>query len=223
MELLLDSGDPKEIEEIKETGFLAGVTTNPKIYGRLGTDYKERLDSIIEASPGYVFVQVIGEDDRDDMMAQARWLAGKSADMVVKLPMSVAGLQALQLLKKESPEITVAVTAVASVWQALLCGKAGADIVALFNGPLDTTSDTPVAMVKPVKSIYENFDFKTKILSCGRFPRSVAEFAVAGSHFCTLGAEYFRALFEHPYTFQRMAGFKEDWERAFGDEKWPRA
>ncbi len=223
MELLLDSGDPKEIEEISKTGLLSGVTTNPKIYGRLGTDFLKRLDAIIEASPGYVFTQVIGADDAHEMMAQARWLAAKSKKMIVKLPMTRAGIQALQLLKKEKPEIKIAVTAVCAVWQAFICGKAGADIVALFNGPLDTVSDTPVLIVEPVKKIFDNYGYKTKILSCGRFPRGVAEFAVAGSDFCTMGAEFFRALFEHPYTYQRMAGFKEDWEGAFGAKKWPTA
>ena len=223
MELLLDSGEPKEIEEAKASGLLAGVTTNPKIYANLGTDFVQRLSAIVEASPGYVFTQVIGWHDVDEMLGQARWLARKSPKIVIKLPMSVAGLQAVQILKKELPDTTLAVTAVASVWQALMCAKAGADIVALFNGPLDTVSDVPVRIVEPVKQIFKNYGYTTRVLSCARFPRSTAEFAMDGSDLCTLGIEFWRMLFDHPYTYQRMMGFGEDWRRAFGDQKWPTA
>lgn len=221
MELLLDTGKPEEIEEIKATGLLSGVTTNPKIYGRLGTDFLKRLKEIIHASPGYVFTQVIGWHNTEDMVKQARWLAEQSEKIVVKVPMTIEGIQALQQLKRETPQMRIAVTAVSSIAQALLCGKAGADIVALFNGALDTVSDTPVEIVEPIKKIYQNYGYKTKILSCGRFPRGIGEFAVAGSDMCTTGKEFWDMMFEHPYTYFRMCGFRDDWQGAFGDKTWP--
>ena len=221
MELLLDTGKPEEIEEVKATGLLAGVTTNPKIYGKLGTDFKKRLQEIIEASPGYVFTQVIGWHNVDEMVGQARWLADQSEKIVVKLPMCVEGLRAAQRLKKDNPEMTIAITAVASIAQALLSAKAGADIIALFNGALDTVSDSPVHIVTPVKQILKNYDYDCRVLSCARFPRGAGEFAAAGSDMCTLGKEFFYALFDHPYTYLRLCGFKEDWQGSFGKEIWP--
>ncbi|MFC1766467.1 transaldolase family protein [Planctomycetota bacterium] len=222
MKLLLDSGLPEEIEEIKATGMLAGVTTNPKIYGTLGTDFLKRLDDILAVAPGCVFTQVVGWHNTEDMIKQARWLSAKSKKIIVKLPMSIEGLQALKCLKKDNnPDMRLAVSVVSSITQALLAGQAGADVVALFNGALDTTSDTPVHIVEPVKKMYRHYGYQTEILSCGRFPRGVGEFAIAGSDYCTLGAEFFRMLFEHPYTYMRMKGFAEDWQGAFGDKTWP--
>ncbi|MDO8303757.1 MAG: transaldolase family protein, partial [Sedimentisphaerales bacterium] len=173
MEFLLDSADPKEIKEVASWGLICGVTTNPSLYGKQakGKEFVDRLKELIEVSPGYVFTQVIGWHDKEEMVRQARWLSKQSEKIVVKLPMGIEGLQAVMQLKKENPKMKVAVTAVASIAQALMVGKAGADIVALFNGPLDTVSDTPVNMVEPVKKIYANYGFKTKVLSCGRFPR----------------------------------------------------
>jgi len=221
MKLLLDSGLPEEIEEIKATGMLSGVTTNPKIYGKLGTDYLKRLKDILAVAPGCVFTQVIGWHDTEEMIKQARWLSEQSEKIIVKLPISVEGLQALMRLKKENSQMRIAISVVSSISQALLAGKAGADIVALFNGAFDTVSDTPVRIVEPVKKIYQNYGFKTEILSCGRFPRGVGEFAVEGSDYCTVQAEYFRMLYEHPYTYMRMKGFAEDWQGAFSDKTWP--
>ncbi len=83
----------------------------------------------------------------------------------------------------------IAVTLVSSIAQAYLVGKSGADIVAMFNGPLDQALDQEVELVAPVRKIYDNYGFATKILSCGRYPRSFGQFAVAGTDICTLRFE----------------------------------
>ena len=61
--------------------------------------------------------------------------------------MSVAGLEAVRQLKQEHPRIPLAVTAVSTIAQAVLVAKAGADVVALFNGPFDLEQDEPVDIV----------------------------------------------------------------------------
>jgi len=156
------------------------------------------------------------------MMAQARWLHRSSDRIIVKLPRSVAGLQALQRLKAEKNDMPLAITAIASVAQAYLAAKCGADVVALFNGPLDQVLDQPVEIVKPVRTIFRNYGFATKILSCGRLPRSFGEFAEAGTDICTLRFEFLKMLFEHPFTEKRMHGFLEDWRVVFGNAVWPK-
>ena len=115
----------------------------------------------------------------------------------------------------------IAVTVVASVAQAYLAGKCGADIVAIFNGPLDQVVDQPVDLVRPIRQIFQNYGFTTKILSCGRFPRAFGDFAVAGTDICTLKFEFLKLLFEHPFTDMRMHGFLADWQSVFGDATWP--
>ncbi|MBA3846984.1 MAG: hypothetical protein H0X45_10105 [Planctomycetes bacterium] len=221
MRLFLDSADPAEIHRVRAWGVLDGVTTNPALVAKRGGDMRETLRAALDASPGEVFCQAIGWDDAAVLKAQARWLHGVSERVVVKLPMSRAGIQALGELKREVPAMPIAVTMVASVAQALLCGKLGADVVALFNGPLEQALDQPVDLVRPVRAIYANYGYATKILSCGRMPRSVGDFAAAGSDICTLRYEFFQLMYEHPYTDKRAAVFAEDWTKAFGDRRWP--
>jgi transaldolase len=223
MELFLDSSDPDEIAEVRTWGLLSGVTTNPSLLAKAGPDMLTKLERVLDASPGPVFVQVIGWHDSGPLVAQARWLHEKSDKIIIKLPMSRAGIQALLQLKEEVPDIKLAVTAVSSVSQAYLCGKAGADVVAMFNGPLDQSSDMPVNLVAPVRKIYDNYGFATKILSCGRFPRIFGQFAEEGTDICTLKINYFKLLYEHPFTEARMNGFLDDWHSAFGDSTWPEA
>ena len=221
MEIFLDSTNPKEIMEARSYGVLAGVTTNPMLMAAAGPDMEKSLRAVLEASPGPVFVQAVGWHDPKPLIGQARWLHDFSDKIIVKLPISVAGLQALIAFKREMPGARVAVTAVASVAQAYLAAKVGADVVAVFNGPLDQATDAMIEMVAPIKKIYANYGFKTKVLSCGRYPRLFGEVAAAGTDICTMKFEFLKLLYEHPFTDQRMNGFMRDWQKVFGDQTWP--
>ena len=115
----------------------------------------------------------------------------------------------------------IAITAIASIAQAYLAGKCGADVVALFNGPLDQVLDQEVEIVAPLKRIFANYGIQSLVLSCGRLPRAFGRFAEDGTDICTLRFDYLKLLYEHPYTDKRMTGFLADWKRAFGDRTWP--
>ena len=221
MELYLDSSNPKEIKEACSWGMVSGVTTNPSLISTAGPDMLKTLAGVVAASPGPVLVQAVGWSDPAPLIAQARWLHDFSEKIVVKLPMSPAGLNACMALKMRLPDLRIAVTLVASVAQAYLVGKAGADMVAIFNGPLDQVTDSMIELVAPVKKIYANYGFKTQVLSCGRYPRLFGEVAEAGTDICTMKFEFLRLLYEHPFTDKRMQGFLSDWQKVFGSQTWP--
>lgn len=221
MDLLIDSADVKEIEAAKSWGLISGVTTNPTLYGRQVDDHLKRLNELVEVSPGVVYTQVIGWHNTEEMIKQAVWLAAQSDRIIVKLPMSNEGIQACLRLKRNHPTMKIAITAVASLAQAFLCGKAGADVVALFNGPLDQEVDTWFELVGPVKKMYANYGYQTKVLSACRYPRGFAEYCIAGTDICTMKREFLELLYEHAYTDKRMHGFAADWQAKFGDTLWP--
>jgi transaldolase len=221
MQLYLDSSNPQEILTAREWGIIDGVTTNPSLIAKAGTEMETALRAVLEVSPGPVFCQAIGWREVEPLKAQARWLSAYSERIIVKIPMSAAGITAVVQLKRENPEIKVAVTAVSTVAQAFLVAKAGADVVALFNGPLDLEQDEPVRVVAKVRAIYDRGGFPTKILSAGRFPRSFGEFAAEGSDIMTIRLEFMTLLFEHSFTDKRLQGFSKDWQNAFGSKTWP--
>jgi transaldolase len=223
MQLFIDSSNPEEILTARSWGIIDGVTTNPSLLSKAGPDMRAALERVLEASPGPVFCQVIGWREVQPLKAQARWLQQLSDRIIVKIPMGVAGIQAVAELKKEMPDLRLAVTAVSTVAQAFLVGKVGADVVALFNGPLDLEQDEPVQIVAPVRAIYDRHGFKTKILSAGRYPRSFGESAVAGADAVTMRMEFIKTLFEHAFTDKRMHGFLTDWQKTFGMSAWPTA
>ena len=223
MKLYLDSSNPEEILAARSWGILDGVTTNPSLIAKAGPDMQAALRNVLDASPGPVFCQVIGWKEVVPLKAQARWLHEFSDRIIVKLPMSIAGIQAVHELKKEAPGIRLAVTAVSTVAQAVLVAKAGADVVAIFNGPLDLEQDEPVSIVAPVRAIYDRSGFKTQILSAGRYPRAFGEYAATGTDIVTLRMDFMKLLFEHAFTDKRMNGFLQDWQKTFGNQTWPGA
>lgn len=221
MKLYIDSANPQEILTARAWGIIDGVTTNPSLISKAGTDMQTALQKVLEASPGRVFAQVIGWKEVEPLKKQARWLHNFSDRVIVKLPMSMAGIQAVHELKRETPEIPLAVTAVSSMAQAITVAKAGADVCAIFNGPLDLEQDAPVDIIAPVRAVYDRNGFKTQILSAGRYPRAFGEYAAAGTDIVTMRIEFLKLLFEHAFTDKRMIGFAADWQKAFGDQTWP--
>ena len=221
MQLFLDSSNPQEIRTAREWGIIDGVTTNPSLIAKAGVEMQQALRAVLEESPGPVFCQVIGWKEVDPLTTQARWLSAFSNRIIVKIPMSIAGITAVRQLKQENPKIKLAVTAVSTVAQALLVAKAGADIVAIFNGPLDLEQDEPVRIVAPIRALYDRSGFATQILSAGRFPRSFGQYAAEGTDIITIRMEFMKMLFEHSFTDKRMQGFLGDWQQAYGDKTWP--
>lgn len=220
MQLYLDSANPQEIRTATEWGVIDGVTTNLSLVAKAGGEMEETLRGVLDVSPGPVFCQVVGWKEVTTMKEQAKWLGNFSERIIVKIPMSIAGITVVSQLKKEQPKLKLAVTAVSTVAQAYLVAKAGADIVALFNGPLDLEQDEPVKIVAPVRAIYDRSRFATKILSAGRFSRSFGEYAADGSDIITIRMEFIKGLFDHSFTDKRMAGFLSDWEKSHGTKTW---
>jgi transaldolase len=220
MQLYLDSSSPAEIRTAVEWGVIDGVTTNPSLIAKAGGEMCAALRAVLDASPGPVFCQVVGWREVGPIKDQARWLNRFSERLIIKIPMSVAGITAVSQLKRENPQMQLAVTAVSSVAQAFLVAKAGADIVALFNGPLDLEQDEPVQIVQRVRAIYDRAGFATRILSAGRFARSFGEYAADGTDIITIRMEFLKNLFEHAFTDKRLLGFQSDWQKAHGDRTW---
>ena len=123
MQLFIDSSSPHEIAQADEWGLVQGVTTNPSLIAKAGPDMQGVLKAVLDVSPGLVLCQAVGWHERAPLEAQARWLHGYSEQIVVKLPMSLAGLQALRQLKQEDPAIPIAVTVVRGRYHATASGS----------------------------------------------------------------------------------------------------
>ena len=210
MKFFVDTGDFKEIEELSQTGLLDGVTTNPSLVAKSGRDFKELIAAICKVVPGPVSAEVAATD-YDGMMAEGHALAKIADNVVVKVPLTLAGLKACKHLRDEG--IKVNVTLCFSPNQALLAAKVGASYVSPFIGRLDDINLDGMELIAQIRTIYDNYAFSTEILAASiRSPNHVTQAALAGADVATMPPGVIKKLADHPLTDIGLANFVKDWK-----------
>ena len=212
MKLFIDSGNIKDIETLAAIGIIDGVTTNPSLLAKEPGDYKENLKRICDIVKGPVSGEVVATD-YDGMMREGHEIAKLHEHMIVKVPLTRAGIQACKTLSGEG--IRVNVTLCFSAAQALLAAKAGASFISPFVGRLDDIATNGMALISEIVEIYNNYDFATEVLvaSC-RHPIHVVEAARMGADIATCPPAVIDQLFNHPLTNIGLEKFLKDWEKS---------
>jgi transaldolase len=220
MQIFLDTADIAEIRRAAEAGLIDGITTNPSLLSKAaGADGDPRaiLQEICEVVPGPISAEVVATD-ADTMVREGKKLAKIADNIVVKAPLTEAGLVACRRFRAEG--IMVNVTLCFSPSQALLAAKADATFVSPFVGRLDDVSADGMELIRQIRIIYDNYDFPTQILSASiRHPQHVVESAMAGADAGTMPAKVLWQLLDHPLTDKGLAGFLADWEKLPADRR----
>ena len=210
MKFFVDTAEIKDIKELYETGLLDGVTTNPSLIAKSGRDFKEVVKEICSIVPGPVSAEVASLE-YDGMIAEGTVLAALADNVVVKLPLTLAGLKATKTFKERG--IKTNVTLCFSANQALLAAKCGATYISPFLGRLDDINLDGVELIENIRVIYDNYAFDTEILAASiRSPNHVTQVALAGADVATIPPAVIRKLADHPLTNAGIDGFLKDWK-----------
>lgn len=195
-----------------ELGICDGVTTNPTLVAKSGQDFKTLLHEIVRLIPGPISAEVVGQTSAE-MLAEAEVLAKIHENIVIKLPLNPEGLKACKALSARN--IKTNVTLCFQAGQALLAAKCGATYISPFIGRLDDISQDGMQLIKEIRTIYNNFGYKTQILAASiRHPQHVIQSALAGSDVATCPYKVLMSLYQHPLTEKGLASFMEDWRKA---------
>ena len=212
MKIFLDTADIEEIRIAKRWGVLDGVTTNPSLYGKIGGSYEDILREICDLVPGPVSAEVVAED-ADGMVREGRAFAKLAPNIVVKVPMSEEGLEAIARFADEG--IKTNCTLIFTANQGLLAAKAGASLLSPFVGRLDDINEEGMTVIRELVAIVELHDLDTEVLSASiRHPRHVTDSALAGAHIATLPFKVLQQMVHHPLTDKGIRTFREDWDKA---------
>lgn len=210
MDFYLDTANIEEIKRINRLGLVDGVTTNPSIIAKENRDFKETIKEICELVDGPVSAEVIGLTVKE-MVAEARDIATWASNVVVKIPMTEAGLEAVNILSKEG--IKTNVTLIFSVSQGLMAAKAGATYVSPFVGRIDDIGEDGLELIQNLKTTLQNYHFNTKIITASiRTINHLEKAAIAGAHIATIPGSLLPKLWKHPLTDNGIEQFLADWE-----------
>lgn len=211
MQFFIDTADVKEIREVWEMGLIDGVTTNPTLAAKTGRKYDDVLKEIAQIVDGPISAETISLDF-EGMMKEAYHFAKMHKNIVIKVPMTLTAMKAVKKLTAEGIKTNVTVTFTAN--QALLAAKAGATYISPFVGRLDDISEEGMNVIREIRQIYDNYDFKTKILVASiRNPIHVRDSALIGADVATIPYSVIKQLASHPLTDIGIEKFLKDWEK----------
>jgi transaldolase len=212
MKLFLDTADIEEIRTVHRWGVLDGVTTNPTLYAKVGGSYESVLEEICGITSGPVSAEVIA-DDVEGMLREGRAFSKIAPNIVVKVPMSETGLEAISRFADEG--IKTNCTLIFSANQGLLAAKAGASLLSPFVGRLDDINQDGMEVIRELAAIIEMHGYESEVLAASiRHPRHVTDSALAGAHVATLPYKVFQQMIRHPLTDKGIVQFKSDWAKA---------
>ncbi|EEM95335.1 fructose-6-phosphate aldolase [Bacillus thuringiensis] len=219
MKFFIDTANLEDIKKAYKLGVLAGVTTNPSLVAKEGIKFEDRIAEICQAVPKVESVSAEVTPDAvtaEEMIAQAEELIkinGGDKNVTIKLPMTLAGLEACRYLTEKGVKTNV--TLIFTVNQALLAARAGATYVSPFLGRLDDISEDGVLLVAKIAELFDVHQLDTQIIAASvRHPDHVTRVAMAGAHIATIPYKVIEQLAMHPLTDQGIEKFAADWAKA---------
>lgn len=216
MKFFIDTANLEEIKKAYKMGVLSGVTTNPSLVVKEGVKFEERIAEILQAVPEVESVSAEVSPDAltaDEIIAEAEELLkinGGDKNITIKLPMTLAGLEATRYLSKKGVKTNV--TLIFTVNQALLAARAGAPYVSPFLGRLDDISEDGIQLVAKIAELFRVHHLDSQIIAASvRHPDHVTRAALAGAHIATIPYKVIEQLSKHPLTDQGLEKFAADW------------
>lgn len=211
MKFFVDTADVKEIKELNDMGLVDGVTTNPSLILKSGGKIAEVTKQICDIVNGPVSAEVTATE-YSEMMAQAKVLSKIADNIAIKVPLTPDGLKACKAIRSDGRLVNV--TLCFSATQALLAAKAGASFISPFVGRIDDMAVNGMELVSEIRTIYDNYDFKTEILVASvRSVNHVKEAALIGADIATVPPAILKALYKHPLTDKGLEQFLADWAK----------
>lgn len=215
MKFFIDTADITAIKRAHEMGLVDGVTTNPTLIKKAGRDHEQTIREISEIIDGPVSVETLSED-AEGMLKEAEEYIKWGKNIVIKVVMTPEGMKAVKELSKRN--IKTNVTLCFSALQALVAAKAGATYISPFVGRLDDISHYGMELIEQVRTIYDNYGYRTEILVASvRSPLHILDAAQIGADVATVPPATLQQIFKHPLTDTGIEAFLKDakaWAKA---------
>jgi transaldolase len=212
LRLYLDTTDEAIWRRHLASGYIYGVTTNPKLL------YQAGIPNTIENLAGLaakafdlgareIHLQVWG-GDMDAMLARGRQLAAVDPRVSVQVPITEAGLSCARQLLDEGARVTL--TAVHAAEQMLLVIALGAAYAAPYLGRMNDAGLDGLDQIRAMQAMINYLDSDTRLLVASiRTLDDLAALARSGCDTFTLLPHLVEDLLSNPQTLAATADFEE--------------
>ncbi len=212
MKIFLDTANVDEIRIANDMGVICGVTTNPSLIAKEGRDFKQVIKEITSIVDGPISAEVISLK-HTEMVEEALELTKIHPNVVIKIPMTIEGLKAVNILSAKGVKTNV--TLIFSTAQALLAARAGASYVSPFIGRIDDIGSKGIELIKEIASVFKIHNLETEIIAASvRSPIHSIEAALAGAHIATIPYNVLTQMTKNPLTDIGIEKFLKDWNES---------
>lgn len=218
MEFMLDTANIEEIKKFVEIVPVAGITSNPSIVKNEGKieffNHMKEIRKIIGTEKS-LHVQVVATS-YEGMLKDAETILAKiDSNVLIKVPVSEAGLRVIKELKRRGVNVTA--TAIYTKFQAYLAIAAGADYIAPYFNRMENLNIDPREAINEMAKEIARTNSKTKILAASF--KNVGQVNAAlenGAQAATMGVDIIKQAFGMPSIEKAVVDFTADWEVIFG-------
>lgn len=209
MKFFLDTASLDQIRYWSANGLVDGVTTNPALLAREGVDALSQLRAVAKLVSGPVSAQVT-VSDAEGMVRQGGRLAGIADNIVVKLPATVSGLEAAQLLRKRGVRINVTLGFDAS--QSIAFSRVPVEYFSLVIGRVEDFGSNSLDQIAETRALIDQMESSTELLVASiRNPIHLRAAIVGGADIVTVPPGTWTNLFANPNTLQGLCDFSVAW------------
>jgi transaldolase len=182
VKLFIDSDQANEIRALGDRGRIVGVTTRRSLAVEREAG-SLRLRAICDVAPGPVIVDAWA-GDQAEMMRSARSLSAFGDRVVVRLPMSVDGIEVVRACAEARIRTSVGLCTTAV--QAVMAAKAGAAYVEAPLGPLPGTPNDDRELVRKMVANLKMYGLATEVVVGPlRNADQIVDAALVGAHVAT--------------------------------------
>jgi len=209
MRLFLDTANRELIKKWIPTNLVNGVTTNPSLLSKEGNNTKEVLFDICKMIHGDVSIEVVKKDP-DDVYTQAQQISKIAKNVIVKIPFKFEYLPVISKLVQE--KVSINVTLVFSLAQAMLVSKLGVKYISPFLGRLDDIDIDGTELLENLVIMKNNYGFETQILAASiRNVIHMQKAILMGVDVITIPPKLLDKVMNHPLTKEGIEKFDSDW------------
>jgi transaldolase len=199
--LYADGADVREMVAARESGIVAGFTTNPTLMRHAGIkDYEEFARKTLEATGDFPISFEVFADEFDEMERQARLIATWGAAVFVKIPITnTRGESSIPLIARLSAAgVRLNVTAILTLAQVrevvdVIDSEVPA-IVSVFAGRIADTGRDPVPLMREAAEIVARKPKAQLLWASPRELLNIFQAEECGCHIITVTPDLLRKL-----------------------------